>query len=294
METTNTFNPNTLPYKLTADRADHLLQPLDELHMLMCDLVKKIPSLSFVVTDRTFMQNNPRSDGFDVFAGTEKVGRLFQSSEYRDGKYTKVYAIRSPRINQGRGNRNNTKKTIHYKVVLREALKAFAPPETEELVTKILSTADDRVTNIGNRANSHMTWMMQQFATDCAAYLASVDDHGPQPISETLRSKLPKDWRTRLHNSQVASHVIGKMKRMDGAVVKLMQDGTFIAVDIREKQIIAMSSNPYDLPENYQTKFAVLKMMEKDQPIANAGVKVEYDGAMYFYLTDGDMEAAAE
>lgn len=294
METTNTFNPNTLPYKLTADRADHLLQPLDELHMLMCDLVKKIPSLSFVVTDRTFMQNNPRSDGFDVFAGTEKVGRLFQSSEYRDGKYTKVYAIRSPRIHHGRGGRNNTKKTIHYKVVLREALKAFAPPEMGEVVSKIISTVVDRTTNLANRANSHLTWMFQQCSQEVAEYLASVDSLGPQPISEALNTKLSKDWRTRLHNSQVAKYVAEKAQRAYGAAIKMLPDGTFIAVDMHEKQVIAVTSNPYDLPENYQTKFAVLKMMEKDQPIANAGVKVEYDGAMYFYLTDGDMEAAAE
>ena len=191
-------------------------------------------------------------------------------------------------------HRTKVTLTINYKVVLREALKAFAPPEMGEVVSKIISTVVDRTTNLANRANSHLTWMFQQCSQEVAEYLASVDSLGPQPISEALNTKLSKDWRTRLHNSQVAKYVAEKAQRAYGAAIKMLPDGTFIAVDMHEKQVIAVTSNPYDLPENYQTKFAVLKMMEKDQPIANAGVKVEYDGAMYFYLTDGDMEAAAE
>ena len=83
-------------------------------------------------------------------------------------------------------------------------------------------------------------------------------------------------------------------KRMEGVAIKLMPDNTFIAVDIQTREIITTSQNPYDLPEQYQTKFAVLKMMEKDQPIANVGVKAEHDGVMYFYLTGGDMVATTE
>mgnify|MGYP003329140111 CR=1 FL=1 len=33
----------------------------------------------------------------------------------------------------------------------------------------------------------------------------------------------------------------------------------------------------------------ILKMMEKDQPIANVGIKGEMDGGMIFYMAGGDL-----
>ena len=292
--TTETFNPNTLPYKLTADSPTYLLPPTPELHMLMCDLTKKIPSLRFVATGRTFIQSETYSDEFNVFANTEKVGALYRGSEYRDGKYTPVFGLRSPRISQGRGGRSHVKKTIHYKVALREALKAFAPPKDKELVTNILSIVDDRVGGLTARAIGHMDWSLKSALMPMAEYIASVEDHGPQVVPSAVREKMGGSWREKLNTCKITKYVCDKMKSMDGVALKLMQDGTFIAVNIREQQIITTSQNPYDLPENYQTKFAVLKMMEKDQAVANAGVKVEFDGAMYFYMTDGDMEATTQ
>ena len=77
--TENNFNPNALPYTLTATSPTYMAEPVPELHMLMCDLTKKIPSLRYVADGRVVHNGTNYSDEFQVFAGTEKVGTLYLS-----------------------------------------------------------------------------------------------------------------------------------------------------------------------------------------------------------------------
>ena len=62
-----------------------------------------------------------------------------------------------------------------------------------------------------------------------------------------------------------------------------MKDGNCVMVNMHNREVM------HELHEPYQTKFAILRMMEKDQPIANTGVKFEFNDATYFYLSASDM-----
>ena len=293
MTAETTVNLASLPYNYTADRPDYHLMPMPEMHTLMCDLTKKIPSIRFVSTGRAYLHGNTYADEFNVFTDTEKVGRLWQTGTYVDGAYVKQFGISSPRISQGRNGRYNNKKTRHYKIALREAVKAFMPPDIKDVMDKIISTTDDLVGRLMGRATSQLEWSLKQGQVQLAEYAANVQDNGPQPLPDNINRLLHTDWRVKLLTHRIANEVTTAMKRMEGIALKLAPDNTFIAVDIKTKELVAMSQNPYDLPDEYQTKFAVLKMMDKDQFIATTGVKAEYDGAMYFYMTPGDMAATA-
>lgn len=290
--TTETFNPNALPYKLEITRADHAVPAAPLLHQLMCDLAKKIPEIRFQSNGiiRYGIDDKKFGDDYYVYAGTEKVGNMWLTHEIRNGDYTKIININSQRITQGRRGRSHTKKTKHYKVALKVALDAYAPFAFAEIAEKIVDAVDTVVTQVASRTATQLQWAMQNRMLDLASYLANVVDNGPtQPPAELLDA-MPSGWREKLNNHKVASIVLDACKHMDGIAVKLMQDGTFVAVTMR-KELVAQSDNPYDLPVQYQDKFAILKMMEKDQPVAGVGLKSEQNGSMYFFIADGDLLA---
>ena len=292
--TAETFHPNTLPYKLKVTRADHNVPPAPLLHQLMCDLAKKIPDMSFHSNGiiRYGIDDAKLGDDYYVYAGTEKVGNVWLTHEIRDGNYTKIFNINSKRITQGRRGRSNTKKTKHYKIALKESLEAFAPYAMDEIAEKIVDMVDTVVTRVASRAGTQISWGINGRLVDLADYLAFVLDNGPSQPPTELVNAMPNGWREKLNNYKVATSVLDACKRMDGIAIKLMQDGTFIAVTMK-KEFIAQSSNPYDLPAQYQDKFAILKMMEKEQPITGVGVKSEDGDCMYFFLADGDLMTQA-
>ena len=292
---TTTTNLSALPYKIVVTRPEYHVMPVDPLHKMMCDLTKKIPNIRFETNGiqrwphTSTDTNKGKGDDYNVYVGTEKVGNIWMSLEHRHGENIHTYVLSSARITNGRKGNRNTKRTKHYKVALREAAQAFAPYELMELASKTISAADDVVTRIASRAQQQLTWALNNAQIDLAKYAADVIDNGPHAIPDLILTKLPHGWRDKLNNYNVAENVKDSCRRLDGMALKLMPSGEFLAVTMRDKDVVAQSSNPYDLPSEYQDKFAILKMMEKDQPIANVGVKGEMDGGMVFYMAGGDL-----
>ena len=289
------LNINALPYKLIVTRPEYHVMPVDALHTMMCDLTKKIPSIRFETNGVQRWAHNPadpnkgKGDDYYVYAGTEKVGNIWMSLEYRNGENIHTYHLSSSRITSGRRGNRNSRKTKHYKNALRDAVQAFAPFELKELAEKTIAVANDLVTRIAQRAQQQLSWSLNSGVPEFAQYAADVLDNGPHDIPNYLLAKLTNGWRDKLSNHNIADNVLQSCRRLDGMALKLMPSGEFIAVTMRDKDVVAQSSNPYDLPPEYQDKFAILKMMEKDQPIANVGIKGEMDGGMIFYMAGGDL-----
>lgn len=289
---TTAQNLSALPYKINVTRPEYYVMPVDALHTMMCDLTKKIPNIYFETQGIQRWGDGAdkgRGDDYYVYVGTEKVGNIWMSMEYRDGKNTYTYNLSSSRISTGRKGRKSTKKTKHYKNALREALVAFAPFEMQEIAAKIVSCTDSMMTRIAERAKNQLAWALNPAQADFARYVLDVLDNGPRDVPTPLFAKLPNGWRDKLNNHEVADSLLVAYRQDCGIVLKLTDSGDFTAVSLNAKLITMQGSSSYDLPPEYQDKFTILKMMEKDQPVARVGVKTETEGGMAFYLMGGDL-----
>ena len=75
---------NALPYAY--DPSHYHTVPTDALHIFMCDLAIKLPTIKFEATSRTYVNATSKVDGLTVYNDGNKVGKIWQSSEYVDGK----------------------------------------------------------------------------------------------------------------------------------------------------------------------------------------------------------------
>ena len=115
---------NALPYAY--DPSHYHTVPTDALHIFMCDLAIKLPTIKFEATSRTYINATSKVDGLTVYNEGNKVGKIWQSSEYVDGKSTIVYNIQSDKIRNQRGNRNRKHSRI-YKKALSIAIEVLGP-----------------------------------------------------------------------------------------------------------------------------------------------------------------------
>ena len=282
----------TAPYKLHVSSTAHNHPPHQNLHIFMCELAMKIPTISFATDGIASFSGTVYCDEFLVYAGNEKVGRLWIRLDYVDGKAVEVYNISSNRITSGRRGSKSTKRSRHLKMIMREALKAFAPFEDKELAESILTEAREGCANVASRAGSQFDWAFRStpLLIALAEYLIHVGTNGPAPIPYEVTSIIPQNWTEKLNNFKVANSVANEIKAGTGMAIRYyVSSGAMIAVDVATGEIVAKTESSYDLPVEYQDKLAVLKMMEKDQPIAGVGIKVgdsRKDHAT-FYLTPG-------
>jgi hypothetical protein len=286
-DTTTPFNPATLPYKLDSDRYRH--PPLPVLHTFMCDLNSKVPNIRFVAAGRTYTLGDPVADEFDVFNGTEKVGKIWAHREFdrRSQENVMIYNISSPRIQNARGNRNR-KHSKHYGVILKAALDAFAEVPESIIAEQIIEKAGYRVKNLASSAIGHASYCVRGYELEVLEYFKSIEDEGPSPIPQGLISKL-SNWRERYANARIAKSVTDGFNADDGILVKFMSNEEMLMVDLTNKNEVKHLRSSYDLPVEYQDKITMLKLLDLNQPIESVGVKVENENVTYFYMPSGSV-----
>lgn len=277
---------NKLPYKY--DPTHYHVPPTHEMHILMCDLAIKLPTISFVAKGRRAVNAGYLVDELSVLNEGEKVGTMWQSHEYVDGKHHTVYNIQSSRIQNQRGSRNR-KHTRIYKKALGIALDAFAPYENSKIAADIIEQAKYRVTNMAQSAASQLQSVVRGNEIAFLEYIKEVTDVAPTPVPTELLTAMGS-WRDKLTNHQIAASVRNAMDACTGMFLKLAPSGVMTTVALTDTTTATRIATSYDLPPEYQEKFTILKIMEFNQPIAGVGVKVKDGDDVYFYMTEGAMQ----
>lgn len=277
---------SALPYAY--DPSHYHVVPTDALHIFMCDLAIKLPTIKFVASGRTYVNAVTKVDELVVYNEGNKVGKIWQSSEYVDGKSTIVYNISSDRIQNQRGNRNRKHSRI-YKKALGIAIEVLGPLSPKKIAEDILENMTYRMTNIRGNASGQVTQTVRGNELAILEYIRECADVAPTaPPPELLNAF--GSWREKLTNMRIASDVYAAYDANNGVVIKLAHDGVMVVVDLTDKTTVKQLTSTYDLPSEYQEKLAILKIMENNQPIAGVGVKVEYDNAPYFFLPAGAIQ----
>lgn len=286
--------------------ADMAVNP--KLEEFLNTLFMKMPSLTFTAHD--YIQKLVGSAKYDdqaniiedsewvkiivsvrVYNGIEEVGFVRVDDEvYRSNTRETLYQIRSDnnRLNNGR---NDTKKTKDPKEALKRCLKVFVTSPESKMVHK-------RYEHMTSEANNMKYWAARTVAR-------VIDDEGLEIVEYfrlvkegKLNTTIPPKIDRALSDSKVladidtakiAAAVTEALEVKEGLIVGEV-NGKIAVADLTNNTYRTIDSS-YDLPEVYQAKFAMLKIVDERQPVAQVGVKANdrNDDSVWYFLMSGDI-----
>ena len=268
----------------------------------------KMPSLSFIAHDYT--QLLVKCSKYDdkanliedsewmkfivsvrVYNGIEEVGYIRVSDEvYRSNTKETVYQIRSDkhRLNNGR---NDTKKTKDVKEALKRCLKVFVTSPEANMVNKCYEQVNGETNNMMYWSARATNRLLDDSGLEVVEYFRRVKN-GEQdvPIPKVVSDELDKESVLKdLDTAKLAVAINESLCQKDGLLVGEV-NGKLVVADLANNTYRTIDSS-YDLPEVYQAKFAILKIVDERQPVAHVGVKIHNrnDDNVWYFLMNGDI-----
>ena len=266
---------------------------LPKLEMFLNDLTIRKPNVKFVVSG-TRAHNNVRNvRSVDVYDGYEKVGAICIEMDYNRTESGDLYEVSSPKIVKSRGNAD-TRSTKHYKKALKLANDLFEKSPADVLAKQIHERVESYVTSMVHSAENQFEHSFYNPLAQIGMYLHRVKQDGPQPFPTELEPKFGKDWMEKGDDYRIAKSLLDKFeKHKDGVAIRIEMDGTINVVDIATVSMLYEAKSTYDLPNNYQEKITIAKILEHRQPVEHIGVRFDdassdHPERAYFYLVGGE------
>ena len=266
---------------------------LPKLEMFLNDLTIRKPNVKFVVAG-TRIDNNVRNvKNVDVYDGYEHVGAICIEMDYNKTESGDLYEVSSPKIFKSRGNKD-TRATKHYKKALKLATELFEKSPADVLAKQIHGRVEECVHSMHRSAEQQLEQCLYTPLADIGMYLHRVKHGGPQPFPTELEAKFGKEWVDKGDNYRIAKSLLDRFtKHKDGVAIRIEMDGTINVIDIATTSMLYEVKSTYELPDNYQEKITIAKILEHRQPVEHIGVR--FDDASsdnperaYFYLVGGD------
>ena len=266
---------------------------LPKLEMFLNDLTIRKPNVKFVVAG-TRIHNNVRNvKNVDVYDGYEHVGAICIEMDYNKTESGDLYEVSSPKIFKSRGNKD-TRATKHYKKALKLATELFEKSPADVLAKQIHGRVEECVHSMHRSAEQQLEQCLYTPLADIGMYLHRVKHGGPQPFPTELEAKFGKEWVDKGDNYRIAKSLLDRFtKHKDGVAIRIEMDGTINVIDIATTSMLYEVKSTYELPDNYQEKITIAKILEHRQPVEHIGVR--FDDASsdnperaYFYLVGGD------
>jgi hypothetical protein len=268
---------------------------LPKLEMFLNDLAIRKPNVKFVVSGTRVFNNIRNVRSVDVYDGYEKVGAICIDINY-DKTQTEagdLYEVTSPKIVKSRGNAD-TRSTKHYKKALKLANDLFEKSPADVLAKQIHTRVEESMTSMVRSAEQQFEHSFYNPLAQIGMYLHRVKHEGPQPFPTELEPKFGKDWMEKGDDYRIAKSLLDKFeKHKDGVAIRIEMDGTINVVDIATVSMLYEAKSTYDLPNNYQEKITIAKILEHRQPVEHIGVRFDdassdHPERAYFYLVGGD------
>lgn len=284
--------------------SDHVDMPVfADLQDLMEKIFHKVPSVSYESADwETFSgavtptgrEIEKRITKVKVFNGHEKVGELRVVREnFRNQGTVTVYRVKSPHI-QNRIGSKDVKATTNPKIALNTAVKHFGRTSTSSEIIEHMSDEFQRnISNIVYTANRNVERIGDHYEVDLIEYAFAVRN-GTQFDTSRLNKMLShKDADKIIDTRRITVSVDRDFRSGSGLVVKEERDGTLTAINMNtalpNDTRVTRHTDSYGLPELYQPKLAMLRMLEKNQPVESIGIKLFIDNTNWYYLTGGEI-----
>ena len=267
---------------------------LPKLEMFLNDLAIRKPNVKFVVAGTRNDNGERKVRSVEVYDGYEKVGAICIEQDYgRRNAGEDIYEVSSPKIVKSRGSQD-TRATKHYKKALKLATDLFEKSPADVLAKQIHGKVEDMVNSMTRSAENQFEHSFYNPLAEIGMYIYKVKKDGPQPFPIEIEPKFSKDWVDRADNYRIAkslSHKFNDLK--DGVAIRIEIDGTINVVDIATTSMLYEVKSTYDLPDNYQEKITIAKILEHRQPVEHIGVRFDdassdHPDKAYFYLVGGD------
>ena len=280
--------------KLKAEyRAD--IKYTDGLESFLTDVALAKPLLTYDVNDMCVNTERFKDANGDirsekqiyrirVYGGGEYLGDIGIIDRWRSGSREKAYLVECFRINKGRGRQNGT-TTIDPKTALREAKKAFVPRQDDELKNLIRNTVKNQVDSMMGSARSYLRWNFEQDEELCnyAVIAFNARKNGESFAQMPIKPVSVKDVKEhdkRCEKFMNAKELHDALTAKQGYGIRANIDNTLVVYSYATDSVNKVASFD-DLPESLQTKFAMFKVLDADDPVGSIGVKLADN---YFYV----------
>lgn len=256
------------------------------------------PMTNYVVDDRCISTIFDRHDDdtdrsnkdfivrLNVYDNGERLGSIGVVKRYHRSDAEYVYEVESFRIEKSRGNCDAvTAKDI--KVALRHAKKTLVPRANDEAKALIKNTVSNRMNSVASHNETEMRWSIDATSEGMhyakEAYKARLN--GDQTITLPVRLTSVKniEEHNRLCETMVQSRALHEaLIAKKGYGIQVQHNGGMYVVCMATDTI--QRYNDFEsLPENIQSKFAMFKVLAKDEAIETIGCKFEND---FFYVAE--------
>jgi hypothetical protein len=204
-----------------------------------------------------------------------------------------VYRVTSPRI-KNRISPTNTKTTTNVGQALRSAVKHFAQTATsDETIGKAVDSINAELSNLGYTASRNA----ERIVGDSELLLVELAFavHRGEPFDmNRLRSVIDYTDADKLMNTtRIVRSVKEAFSAKSGLIVREERDGTLTAIDMSEARPsasrVSKLADSYGLPELYQPKLAMLRMLDYKQAVDSIGVKFLIENTNWYYLAGGEI-----
>lgn len=250
------------------------------LESLMRELHHRMPRVSYKVARATAEQVYE----VHVYHDYERVGGIrYELAEDNKGVKHDLFSISSHNIRlerraKGMGNKN-TKQTKLFKNAVKIGIEVFKRTNAKVIADKIAEDTIDQINDMLNQAGSHSRSFVSTNHVDLLAYAT-----GASAMSDKLAEAIKTDGQNRYDNYRIAKAIQQAFVNQYGICIRTEEDGTITVVDMKNITLHMETKSTYDLPTNYQEKFAILKIMEYKQPVEHVGVKFANAPDLYFLV----------
>ena len=263
----------------TASSVNSHVKIAPSLKTLMLELHHRMPRISYVVKNVSQLEVY----GVAVYHDYELVGTINIEHHHVEGVKFDSYNIRSERIQtkrkaKGSGSKN-IKQTKHFKNAVKIAMDVFKRTEPNVIAAKIVNEISGDIQSMVNTTSSQARAFLTGQYEAVLSYLT-----GATPMSPELIEAMKTDGQSKYDNYRIAKAVQHSFTSNYGVCIRTEKDGTITVVDMNDMNVRMETTSTYDLPTNYQEKFAILKIMEYKQPIEHVGVKFEESPDLYFLI----------
>ena len=277
-----------------ADKA--IYKPLEE---FLGKLYLKAPNLSFEA-DGAFQIANAARDGYEnvifrvkVLNGNESVGQIeVEYMDFRRQGKQMVYTISSQRI-KNKIHPRNAKATKLPNEAMKLAVKTFTPVTSDSEVS--MAAKQKMASEVGGlryQAERNAERLGSGMLVSLMELAMIVQSGGIPTMGAEITSMLNHHaFRNNLNSAKISRSIHEEYERGKGIVLREERDGTLTGIELTPTRGTAVTryEDTYKLPELYQTKLAMLRILEHKQPADSIGVKFLIEDSNWYYMTSGEI-----
>ena len=264
-------------------------------------LYLKLPALYFEVT-RT--RSDHEATKFLVYHGVDKIGHLdFAYPRQKKGEHTFAVAVGSPYIRKDRAPHHEFIST-NYDVALRKAVEVYSlGPDSKLVADREIGEVMHRVQSIYSNAMYKVRSALAHQASDqdfvdIVQYFVDVQilPKANHPLPAYAAKLNTDEVKEKLNNYHVIQLINKEVEAKRGYAVTIERDESIRAFSFDTRELAYHVKSTYELPEWMQSKFAMLKMLEGTQAIAQVGMRIpeerhsKHHSEVKYFIVDGEMQ----